>query len=58
VLALRAEWTDPSGRYTAAAYGDNVTNTRYRTQLFANSFGIGSSWNAPAIYGVTLGVKF
>ena len=29
-LAVRAQWTDPSKKYFAALYGDNVTNDRYR----------------------------
>jgi iron complex outermembrane receptor protein len=57
-LALRAEWLDPSRRYTVAVYGDNVTDQRYRTQVQYNSFGIGASWSAPASVGVELGAKF
>jgi iron complex outermembrane receptor protein len=57
-IALRAEWDDPSNRYMAAVYGDNVTNVRYRTQVQYNGFGIGASWNAPATWGVEVGVKF
>ncbi|WP_334183767.1 TonB-dependent receptor [Novosphingobium sp.] len=58
VLALRAEWTDPSDRYTVAVFGDNVTNTRYRTQVLFNTLGTGSVWNAPVTYGIQLGAKF
>lgn len=57
-LSLRAQWEDPSERYTVALYGDNVTSERYRTQIQYNTFGIGSSWSAPVTYGIELGAKF
>lgn len=57
-LSLRAEWTAPSGNYTVALYGDNVTNERYLTQVQYGNFGIGSNWSRPAVYGVELGVQF
>lgn len=58
VLALRAEWTDPSDKYSLAVYGDNVTNSRYRTQVQYNNFGIGNVWNTPVTWGVQAGMKF
>ncbi len=58
VLALRAEWTDPSDTYTLAVFGDNLTNRRYRTQVIVNGFGGGAVWNAPATWGVQVGAKF
>ena len=57
-LALRSQWTAPSGKYWVALYGDNLTNERYRTQVQYNGFGIGASWNAPASWGIELGTKF
>jgi iron complex outermembrane receptor protein len=57
-LALRAQWTDPSDRYSVALWGDNVTNSRYRTGAQYTNFGIGSNWNKPATYGVEVGIKF
>lgn len=57
-LALRAQWTDPSDRFTVALYGDNVTNKRYLTQVQYSNFGIGANWSKPASYGVELGAKF
>lgn len=57
-LALRAQWTDPSERYTVALWGDNVTDSRYRTGAQYTNFGIGSNWNKPATYGVELGARF
>lgn len=58
VLALRAEWTDASDHFSVAVFGDNLTNNRYRTQVFTNDLGIGNSWSAPATYGVSLKAKF
>ncbi len=58
VLALRAQWTDASDKFSLAVFGDNVTNSRYRTQVLSNNFGIGNVWSAPATWGVQAGVKF
>ena len=57
-LALRAQWQDPSRKYTVALFGDNITNERYRTQVQYVSFGIGAGWSAPATWGVEVGAKF
>jgi iron complex outermembrane receptor protein len=57
-LSLRAEWLDPSRKYTIAVFGDNLTNKRYRTQVQYNGFGIGASWSQPVTWGVEAGVKF
>ena len=51
LLDLRAAWTDPSGMYTLALFGNNVTGTDYRTQVLANNTGIGQVWGPPAMYG-------
>lgn len=58
LLSLRASWTDPSGRYTLALFGDNVTGQRYRTQVLFNTLGTGTVWSSPAIYGISAGLKF
>lgn len=58
VLSLRAAWTDPSERYTIAVFGENVTDERYVTQVQYNNFGIGSTWNDPATWGVELAVRY
>jgi iron complex outermembrane receptor protein len=57
-LSLRAQWVDPTNRYMLAVFGDNVTNSRYRTQVQFNGFGIGATWSQPATWGVEGGVKF
>lgn len=56
-LDLRAEWTDPSDRFTLAVYGANVTDKDYLLQVSPNTFGIGALWAAPATYGISLRVK-
>jgi iron complex outermembrane receptor protein len=58
ILSLRAQWTDPSERYTVAVFGDNVTDKRYMSQVLFNTLGIGSVWASPATYGVEVGMKF
>lgn len=58
VLSLRAQWADPSDRYTLAVFGDNVTDERYQTQVLFNTLGIGSVWSAPAVYGVSVSARF
>jgi len=57
-LSLRAQWTDPTDRFSVAAYGDNVTNSRYLTQVQYASYGLGANWNKPVTYGLEVGVKF
>jgi len=58
VLSLRAQWTDPSGRFKVALWGDNVTNSRYKTAVQYGPTAIGSNWSQPVTYGVELGVNF
>jgi iron complex outermembrane recepter protein len=58
VLSLRAQWTDPSDRFTIALWGDNVTDSRYLTQAQYSNFGIGANWSQPITYGIELGAKF
>lgn len=57
-LALRAQWTAPDERFHVAAYCDNVTDSRFRTQAQYSSFGIGANWSKPATYGLEVGVRF
>jgi iron complex outermembrane recepter protein len=57
-VGARAEWKDPSEHYWVALYGENLNDKRYRTQVQYNSYGMGASWNAPATWGIQVGVKF
>jgi iron complex outermembrane receptor protein len=58
LLGLRAEWTDPSERFTLALYGDNVTDTHYVRQIQMNVFGIGAVWGPPATVNGSIRVRF
>lgn len=57
-LGLRAEWTDPSGRYVLSIAGDNVTNTKYYTSASQIIYGAGATWGAPAMVMGTIRVNF
>ncbi|KHK91949.1 TonB-dependent receptor [Novosphingobium malaysiense] len=57
-LSLRAQWTAPSEHWYLAAYGNNVTNSRYLTQVQYSNFGIGANWSKPITYGVEAGFNF
>lgn len=58
VLSLRAQWQDPSEHFTVALFGDNVTNSRYRTVISYNTIGTGVAWSSPTTYGIQVGVKY
>ncbi|PLK26162.1 TonB-dependent receptor [Novosphingobium sp. TH158] len=58
VLSLRAQWNAPSDRFFLAAFGDNVTNSRYVTQAQYNNFATGAVWSAPTTWGIEIGTKF
>jgi len=58
VLSLRAQWTDPDDRYTIALWGDNVTDSRYKTAVQYGPTAIGANWSKPVTFGVELGVNF
>lgn len=57
-LGLRAQWTDPSDRYTIAFYGNNVTNRHYIGELLEITGAIGAVWAAPVTFGGSIRVKF
>ncbi len=58
LLSLRAEWTDPSDRFTLAVYGDNVTDSKYHNQILPGQFAIQTVWGQPASWGISGRVKF
>jgi iron complex outermembrane receptor protein len=58
VASARAQWTDPSDRFTIAVWGDNLTNNRYITAVQYNTIGLGANWSAPTTYGIELGFKY
>jgi iron complex outermembrane receptor protein len=57
-LGLGAEWTDPSGHFSFAVRGDNVTDKRYRTQFDPSPLGEGGAWNYPATVTGTIRMKY
>lgn len=58
LLSLRAEWTDPSERYTLAVYGDNITDSKYYTQILPGQFAIQTVWGQPVSWGISARAKF
>jgi len=58
VLSLRAQWTDPTDHYSIALWGDNVTDSRYKTAVQYGPTAIGANWSKPVTYGVEVGVNF
>lgn len=57
-LDLRAEWTDPTERYTLAVAGTNVTDTHYLSQVSQTGLGIGANWAPPAQVEASVRVRF
>jgi len=57
LLSLRAEWTEPSNRFTFAVFTDNLTNARYRNQVLPGQTGIQSVWGYPTTVGGSVRVK-
>ncbi len=57
-LALRAEWTDPSDRFTVAVYGDNVTDRRYFFSGQTSSTSYPVVWGPPAMVFGEIKYKF
>ncbi len=58
LLSLRAAWTDAADRYTVALFADNVTDTKYRTQVLPQQLGALSMWGMPATIGASLNMRF
>jgi iron complex outermembrane receptor protein len=57
LLNLRASWTTPDDKWTAAFYARNATDTKYRLQVI-EAAGFLQQWGTPATYGVELTTKF
>ncbi|MBU6266602.1 MAG: TonB-dependent receptor [Sphingomonadales bacterium] len=55
----QVSWTDPSGRYTVAVWGKNLTNHKYRlTYKGTSTYGDYGVRAAPITFGGRLGVSF
>lgn len=57
-LSVRAEWRDPTDRFYIAAFGDNLTDNRFVTQVQYNNFGLGATYAEPATWGLELGFAY
>ena len=51
-------WRAPSGHYFARAWGRNLTDAFYRTQIGATNSGDNGTYAAPRTYGLTLGFSY
>lgn len=58
LLSMRVQWTDPSGHYTLAVFGDNLTDEHYRSQVLPQFYGTLNTWGTPRTVGVSVGVQF
>jgi iron complex outermembrane receptor protein len=44
-------------RWTVSAWGRNLTDERYRTQVLFSSVGFGETWGGPRTYGVSVSFR-
>jgi iron complex outermembrane recepter protein len=58
LVSLRAEWTDSSEHFTVAVYGDNITDSKYYTQILPGQFAVQTVWGQPVSWGVSLRAKY
>jgi iron complex outermembrane receptor protein len=47
IVNLRADWTDPSSRWTVSLIGQNVTDTSYLIEILPNAGGFGAAYGRP-----------
>jgi iron complex outermembrane receptor protein len=58
LLDSSVTWRLPNDRVYVRAWGRNLGNTFYRTQIGATNSGINGTAAAPRTYGVSVGVEF
>lgn len=58
ILSARVEWTDPTDRWTVAAFGDNLFDETYYTQIQVGTAAAGVIYGEPATYGISLRYRF
>lgn len=58
LLSLRAEWTESSGRYSFAVYGDNLTDEEYRSQVLPQFYGPLVTWGPPRTVGASVELNY
>jgi iron complex outermembrane receptor protein len=57
-LDFKATWVMPNEVWSVSVFGDNVTDTKYVTQLAPSGFGTGAIYGYPSVFGVEVGAKF
>lgn len=58
MISASIRWTSPDERFTARLWTKNMFNEAVLTQGLATAFGGLASYQAPATYGITVGVNF
>jgi len=58
ILALEADWTDPSSTYTVSLWAHNVGNEAYYVSGLANTGGFSAVWAKPREIGIRLTAAF
>ena len=58
LVNLRATWSPPGEHWSFGVFGDNVTNTKYKTQVLPNGLSAAVSWGTPATYGATIAYRY
>jgi iron complex outermembrane receptor protein len=57
-LDLKLTWALPGDRWRISVFGDNVTDTKYVTQVAEDVFGYGAVYGTPAVVGIGVDTKF
>jgi iron complex outermembrane receptor protein len=58
LVNIRATWVAPDGRFSVAAFANNVTNEEYLAQVLPGDYAIQQGYAKPRWYGVTIGYKY
>jgi iron complex outermembrane receptor protein len=58
LLNLKASWTTPSRQWTFSLWGNNVTDTKYITQVLSGTYETETTWGLPATYGLAVKFKY
>lgn len=58
LLSANARWTTPSGKWTFAVSGENITDEEYLTQVLTGIVGAQTTFGAPATWAVSLAYKY
>lgn len=58
LLAARATWKAPGDRFSIGVFGENLTDTKYITQILFEPQAVLQQYGTPRQYGVELGFRF